>query len=303
MRGLKKLPKDKRDFSLKKHFGSILNFPLELLDGFEPLEIKDQGGSDFCADCGIAECAEPHEGIIFDEVYSAMCVRRLQGNPPTFDGSDLRTAMRAGTKYGFLPKKDAPYKIDDPRGYQFICNPDNWDLPKYDALAAPYKQESFFEVDGPYDLFDNIRSTLYRFKDKNDFILTGLDWHNSWTGLKDGMIPRTINKNEFTSAHAFVFTNKYKLFPGETDPRIRAQLSNGTYFGGIGGYFWFPREVVNQLCTYGNYVYKDINPSDVKSLQWTYIQLLRQYLSDLLILARNRGIVVALGQLLGFPEK
>src|SRR3990167_5991989 len=103
-----------------------------------------------------------------------------------------------------------------------------------EVLLSPY----YTFVKGQYDLFDNIRATIWANKEKKQGVITGCLWRSIWTRANDGIIPKfDLDKEGF--GHAFVIAG-WKEINGET--YLIAQLSNGIEVGDK-GYFYFPRNV------------------------------------------------------------
>ena len=112
------------------------------------------------------------------------------------------------------------------------------------------------------DLFSKILATLWVYKNEKRAILTGCLWSQYWSNSKDGIIPKTYEKG--TTGHSFCFIGQ-KTINGE--PYLVARLSNGIEFGDK-GLFYFPREVVNKECTFGNFYFADmpdgLTPEQIK---------------------------------------
>lgn len=125
------------------------------------------------------------------------------------------------------------------------------------------------------DRFDKISSYLWQFKRAS---VTGLMWCPEWTTSKDGIIKE---KGTPISGHAFIFIGR-KMIDGE--PYLVAQLSNGTNIGDKGK-FYFKREIVNEMCTFGNFAFIDYPPELLKilhtynlSLRWIWLARILNYL-------------------------
>lgn len=277
---LKPLTPDPRDFSHTKVFGSIKPAQLPTDDFWvgTPIETTNNQDinypSDFCTIYGSAELREIDEGIPFVPEYTFAQMKRQamlkarneQERQEILNsfGTDLRSAALAACEAGFLPRANDPFKCDTFQRPQrnFIVDYRNWP-DNLRLVAQNHAPESFFFVDGPYDLFDNIRSVLWQNKQAGikQGVLTGANWYESWSSVKDGFIDvDTYNTSESFSAHAFDFlgqsTQHGKLC-------LIAQLSNGKLFGAE-DIFYFTREVVNKEFVYGNIVFKDMLKGDAK---------------------------------------
>src|SRR3990167_8559503 len=178
--GLKKLPPDKRDVA----FGSLFGLPdLSELprDYFIPaLEIKNQFNSDLCTAYAATATAEFQDEVVLSPYYTFAKGKQLSGDIEGW-GLDLRTICKAACKHGFLAKEDDPGNL--PRDGSQIST-------QLDDLASYFKKESFLAVKGQYDLFDDIRITIWANREKKQGVITGCLWRNNWTYANEGIIPK-----------------------------------------------------------------------------------------------------------------
>lgn len=270
--GLKKLPKDRRDFKLS---GVFARFPLENLPEqfiVGQTEVLDQRESDFCTGYATCYASSIQEGITLEPSFSFAVSKMISGDKDSY-GQDLRTACKGHVLYGALASKDSPFSLQN-KDIGFLRDFNNWPSELF-ALAKDYKKQSYFSVDGPYDHFDNCRVAMFLNQDKKRFIITGCLWRTSWTGADKGIIPQTYENDG--GGHAFVFTGWVK-FGDKT--YIKAQLSNGDKIG-LNGNFFFPREVVNKEFTFGSYLFVDLDPENVKKQQWNFWTKLLNYIKKL----------------------
>src|SRR3954447_9092240 len=258
---LKPTPKDKRDFKLGNVFDlpKITEIPLTDWIVSSPLGIKNQArieyNNDECTAYATSEAAEAHEGIEIDPNYTFAKEKMLLGDWQSF-GGDLRTAMKAGVEFGFLPISKSPF-VDRPR--DFVANWHNWPT-EYDAWAAPQKQQSYFSCEGPYDLFDNIRASLWHFKDKKNLVVVGSYWYPAWSF--PAIIPDTRQTTQ-PSGHAFL-TIGQKMIGGV--PYLVVQQSYGSS-AGDNGLQYFSRTVVNrEWKDFGAFMFVDMSPDSAKEL-------------------------------------
>lgn len=249
--GLKKLPIDKRDFSLA---GLYVQCNLNDVPGNfivnEPLFWKDQKDTDFCSAFAVTEVSEDQEGEELIPEYQYFKTKILMGDLESW-GADLRTACKVPVKFGSLPKKGSEKYIGLTRAE--VVDPNTW--PKtLDIVAQSYKKDTYFSAtDGRYDLFDNLRTHLWQHRAEKCTIVTGTLWRSLWTNCNGGIIPKTQVAGEF--GHAFKLYGS-KLINGE--PYLIAQLSNGADIGDRGK-FYFPREVINrEFKDFGAFMFKDI---------------------------------------------
>ena len=255
---------DERDFQL----GAIYKFPA--LDEIPPefivsplLKIKDQGQSDLCTAFASTYASEIQEGIELSPEWQFAKIKELMGNPAEW-GADIRTALKSLCKFGSVPTTEVPEELkynDELSNRDRIADINNW--PKLEEKAIKFKKNSFFKIVGPYDLFDNIRASLWMSKKEFDkvknasllkLVITGAMWKHAWTIAKNGIIP----KQEFSGGfgHAFVFVGT-KLIDNEI--YLEARLSNSDAIGD-NGKFYFPKEVINNYLKWGAYTLRDIEP-------------------------------------------
>ena len=262
--GLLKTPADKRDFSYTKVFGAIplAELPEEDFMVAEAIKVENQKESDFCTAYGSSSVSEDQEDIDLDPLYTFAKTKQIMGDWKGW-GADLRTAMKAGVKFGFLEKKDSLYTIDDERDK--ISNWNNWPV-ELDEKAAPYRKHSYFKVDGPYNTFDSFRAFLWANRAKKQSILTGVMWRSEWIEAKNGIIPNFPSVPMF--GHAFKICGQKTI---EHELYLVAVLSNGEEIGDK-GIFYFNRLVANRDFTYGGYVFNDMMAAEAKKKSWNWYQ-------------------------------
>ena len=266
--GLQPTKRDIRDFSYSQQFGSVS--PLVLPKEFyvsQPLDIKQQYGSDFCIGFASAAVREFTEGVILDPFFVWSQMAKLRGDWREW-GMDLRTAAKVLTKIGIVEQKDQPYNLEN-KDRDFLANWENY--PKeLENKASDHKAISYFWIDGPYDFFDNIRSTLYLNKEEKRSVLVGAEWRPSWSSAIKGIV-KTTDFSEMFFGHAFIFFGWKEI---DNEPYLVAQLSNGKEFGDS-GIFYFSRSVVNSNAfRFSGLTFKDFNQEDYKKTQFTLIQRL-----------------------------
>ena len=178
------------------------------------------------------------------------------GNPDEW-GADLRSACKSAVKHGSISEDDMPGITGTLTRYQ-VLDPNTWPS-IYDAKALLHKKQAYFQVDGRYDMFDNIRTALYQNIKEERSIVVGAQWKQQWTDAPKGVIPKEVFDGGF--GHAFKIFGQ-EIIEGE--PYLVAQLSNSVHIGD-GGIFYFPREVVNrELAPYGAFMFKDVARESVE---------------------------------------
>ena len=182
--GLLPLPKDDRDFKL----GAIISLPniKDIPDTFDLgiLPVKDQQESDFCTAYATCLASEFQEKTSLYAPYSFALSKELSGDPEVW-GQDLRTACKAHEKYGAITESEAPImqSIDELR---FSGN-----YPPYlKEKARIHKKQSYVSVTGQYESFDDIRASMWRYREQRKAVVFGVIWNWNLTdyilGEKEG---------------------------------------------------------------------------------------------------------------------
>lgn len=271
--GLLPLPQDERDFSSQKVlFGAIVpKLPSEDFE-IKTGEVKNQFDSDLCSAFSVCLASEAQEGIKLSPEWQFSKTKFLSGNWQEW-GADLRLACKSAVKFGSLPISLSPFRLE--MGRDYIANWENWPADLSESAIAQ-KKKTFFAVDGVFDTFDNIRASLWKGKSKKQIVITGALWRQEWTDST--IIPEIYGEDGF--GHAFCFIGQ-KTINGII--HLIAQLSNGEQIGDKGR-FYFPREVVNKECVYGNFIFVDMDKQTAKFLndkglttKWSFLAKLLNY--------------------------
>lgn len=260
-------PVDERDFKL----GSIVGHaqPKDLPDAYEvgaPIVIKDQGqGTDMCTAYALTAVSEDEEGVALDPFYTFGATKFITGDKGGW-GADLRSAAKSAVAgsgpYGFLEAKDLS-RLTEPASMQDRDAAADYTLitKAEEEEAKKHAKKSFFAVDGPYDLFDNMRSAMWQTRSEKRSIFTGCNWRGSWT-RGDGYIWDA--PAEATFGHA---VKAFGWFLGNGDAEgkefIKLQLSNGKGIG-IGGIFYIERLALNQAFSFGAFTFLDMPREDAQ---------------------------------------
>lgn len=252
--GLEELPIDERDFSLGGVFGesSIKDVPIYGFRTADPINIKDQGGTDLCTAYALTAVSEDQESVELSPYYTFAKTKQIEGNLSAW-GANLRDACKSATKYGFIEEEQLPDIFNDIEAERdTIANWENWDG-LYDDLARLHRKKSYFKVSGPTDsTFDNIRIALWDHRMDKRSIITGAFWRHEWTSAPAGIISKDYGTGAF--GHAFKIFGQKVL---GSEIYLMAQLSNGDDIGD-GGIFYFPKEVVDKEFKYGAFMFKDM---------------------------------------------
>jgi hypothetical protein len=246
--GLRDITKDKRDLQL----GALYFLPRleDLPDSFDlkpPFPVKDQGNTDYCSaysSCGVSELQEIVE--LYPE-YSFALSKEISGDPDAW-GQNMRDAMKAHQKYGGLPLEDVP------EGVKSLSNESlrDFNVFSFELKEKAFKQrkKSYFTTKGQYDAFDNIRASIWQFRNEKQGVIIGVGF--SWSLSQ--YILDTIGQGY---GHAMYLT-------GWDKDGLIAVNSYGES-AGKNGKHRITREVINEFVgKYGAYMMLDIDPDEVK---------------------------------------
>lgn len=249
--GLKRHWHSRHDFSHHKTFGSA---PIDTLPDEYLLvtDILNQGGSEKCTAYSAVAIAEAAYGKKFDSelFYSKEGV--VAGGFSS-DGYELRTTMQTG--------------ID--QGFQLLASDD------------PVKEGSYFFIDGPYDLFDNIRSAMWIAREDKKCAEIGTELYLEW--LTDPMIP--ISYSRPIGLHAMKCAGWKKI---GNDIYLVMQQSYGSGRGD-NGLFYFPRSVVNREFVQGHYLWRKKPPQAQIQAVGAVESIIKNIFKLLLLVAKKIG--------------
>ena len=270
--GLKELPRDSRDFTL----GKIVELPaLETLPKeftLKPLSIKYQGGSDFCTSFSCCGASEMQEGVVLSPEWGFAVSKMISGHKDSY-GQDLRSAMKAHTKYGAIKASETNHDLEHFTSKK-LRDIKNYDPYLFDR-AVEHKKKSYVSVDGRYDDFDNIRASIWKFRKEKRAVMSGALWN--WT-MKKAIIPNMVTNRGV--GHAFYFIG-WKIINGT---QMLVLVNSYGNWSGDNGLFYMPRKVVNAFARrFGSYMWLDLSPEELKKEQWNLIQKLLDRLNKLLL--------------------
>ena len=279
--GLQKLLPDPRDFSL----GKVVAYPAlsELPDNFEHeiFKVKDQRTSDFCAAFASTSASELQEGVELSPEFLFAMSKQISGNVNAW-GQDLRSIAKAHAKIGCIEKIQAPYSLDT-QTVEFLRDPKNWPT-DLDNEALVHAKGSFMDCKGPYDAFDNLRATIWLYRNEKKVPFFGVEW-----GWSTGEF--YIKKPNGGFGHAILAIG-WRTIGGE----IYLTIQNS--YGNVGdnGKFYLSREVINSFVpTYGAIIMDDMTPAEyqerLKALSQNWILVaLKKILEALGFIAAQKYI-------------
>lgn len=244
--GLRPLKEDERDFPV----GGLVDLPelSELPKKYSlPLpKIKDQKQSDFCAAFSSTTVSEYQEGVELCPEWVFAIGKMLAGDVDDW-GIDLRTICKAHEKYGAIEVKDAPFSIDN-KDADFLRRIENWPDELKDK-ALYHKKASYFKVVGPYDSFDDIRATLWKFREEKRAVFTGVVW--SWNA-KDFRLDDFNMEGYGHAVPVIGWDGDYAIVPNSWGKKV-----------GDNGVHYIHRRVINKFVgMYGAFMFLDITKEE-----------------------------------------
>lgn len=282
--GLRPTSKDSKRFKTSKLgtlFGPAKLEDVPLVDFLvsDP-PILNQGNTLRCSGYATAAILTGQEGVDISPDYIYLIAKQIEGDMS--DGASLPSVCKAVTKIGAIEASEwQEGDIPDSEIKQW------WKYnQKYAPLALKHRQKSYFEVDGPYDFFDNVRSHLWHYRDFKRGVLVGTTYFDRWSFLK--RILRAVGINIGGHAMAVIGQEVNKGIP-----YLVVQNSGG---GGIGdnGRHYVGREVFNEYFKpYSAFWLLDMSPEEAKKLmdtQTSLYQKLAQALLGLLDLLKKKAL-------------
>lgn len=213
------------------------------------IHILDQTDLDFCTAFATVSLQYLIFGMQFDPLYQMAKAKQIRGSFSGF-GASLRDAAKSVLRFGSLPAKLAPYthnRSETDKDRDFLANWNNYPL-NFDNFSTKYRDLSYFSVDGPLDIFDDIRSSLYLHRTERQAVLFGLNWRPQWTYAPNGVIPdKYIPSNG--EGHAVAIIGQ-KTIKGKMYLVVQNSWSDKM---GDNGIYYFPRSVVNYEYEHGNF--------------------------------------------------
>ena len=246
--GLRPLQKDERDL----HVGGLFDLPdpktLPPTFSLGDAPILNQGtdqNDDFCAAYGSVGMAYLQDRILGSPEWVFAASKAISGDPESF-GQDMRTIFKTWVEYG-SPRKEqvtVPTLPDDRRYFK-----------NYDASLSgdELKKKTYVTCKANYDAYDNIRSTIFKFRDEKRAVGIGVVF--AWA-LSDVDI-NTIQDGGF--GHFLYAT-------GWNEKGLEVVNSYGKEAGENGKHY-ISREVINHFVgIYGAYTMIDLPIEQARQL-------------------------------------
>jgi hypothetical protein len=203
------------------------------------MKIKDQGTTSYCTAYASTSASEYQEGIELSEEYTTAKEGEIQGTP-IFNGTDPRTALTSGVKYGYLPKEQSPMNFFR----------DGWEQPAFwmnypavlDGQAITHRKDSYYSVTKTYQ---GIKEALFQAKNENGVVIICGRWFAEWNNPIGGIVPTPASPN--ITLHAYIAYDWVMCADGVE--RLKCQLSQGASFGDGGVLYLSPACIT---ATFGN---------------------------------------------------
>lgn len=250
--GLQPTVPDSRDFKL----GAITDLPKlsELPDNFllPGIKIKDQRQTDFCTQFAACGMSELQEGVSLSPEWTFAMAKAFNNNVESY-GEDLRTALAIHIKKGSVEASAVPFSVEN-KDKDFLRRLENY--PNGLGMSAiQHMKASYIKVEGPYDSFDDIRATIWKYRAEKRGVAMGCIF--SWAA--DDKILDTIDDD--AGGHAMYYAG------WATIKGVMYLIVVGSYGeeAGDNGFYNMSRAVVNHYeKMYGAYMFSDLTPEQVK---------------------------------------
>lgn len=226
--------------SLHKHFGSIALPTLPPTLGRKRFPLPNQFGSEFCTAFGESVSSMFKYMRSFSAEWQTAMEGRYYGSPIT-NGADAAGSMDAAILNGSAPREDVSIIYS---GLNDIQVADWNNYPNLQQKASIFPPGIPYKVDGPYDVFDNIRSALYTSPDCSVVKVFG-NWYESFNiQAADRTFKGIVSKpnDPPVSLHRYNFVD----WVITDQAYLVAALTQGADFGD-GGYLYMNRDCVNFL--------------------------------------------------------
>jgi|GEM_PF-4241910 len=234
------------------------------------------------------------EGFVLDPLYSFAVSKSLSGNEEEW-GQTFSYALKGHVKVGAIGKVFAPFTIKDKDKVRYLKNFPN--LNDLYQIAIGQRKKAYVEISGKYDHYDNVRATLWKYRDEKRGAVMGLDWH--WNiydyvlnGIDDGFghMIAIIGWNK----DGLILLNSAGLQAGKQGKHVLPREEANYYIKKYNGAFTFidlsPDELRKALESG-----KMIDESVVNKLQKLLIKLLQSHVALLIkqITGNVGGIISA----------
>ena len=250
--GLVPLTYDSRDL----HLGRIVKLPElnELPNIFSLGEtiIRNQekaGNDDFCTAYSTVGMSYLEDGVEGSPEWVFAASKEISGDNEAF-GQDMRTAFKTWVKYG-SPRKEDVNPPQNPQDRRYLKNYDS------SLNGAELKKKTYVTCKGQYDAFDNIRASIWKFKEQKRAVGIGLVF--AWP-----LSSKYLDKYSTRGFGHMMFATGWK------DDYLETPNSYGREAGDNGKHY-VSRETINYFVEkYGAYILIDLDKKTARSNQRKY---------------------------------
>lgn len=247
--GFKPIDADARKSIPSHHekFGSIhpTGLPVEGLKRIR-MAVTDQGVTDFCTAFGEAVDQGYQYGIAMSPEGQTALESEYIG-APIIDGADPIPSMEATSLDGSIPEVSSPFSLST-KTPDFIADWTNWPVSIL-SIGKGFLGGVPYEIDGPYDIFDNVRQALnqsWESGEKSCAKAFGF-WYESWNNqamdtIQKGRVQCPVNEQPISN-HRYNFID---WIPSGNDFLLVAALTQGKEYGDS-GFLYFDRVTVNTV--------------------------------------------------------
>lgn len=243
--GVKRISHDRsKDWSYRARFGVIAPEKLPDTLGRVMMPVDDQGMTSFCTAFATSKAIAYHYGIDMSPEWQTAKIGEFNTDGPIFNGADPLQAMYAAVLNGALPKILTDVSLNT-KSAQFVADWRNWPA-NLDEEARKYAPGGFYAVadDPKYDVFDDIRSALYKAWTAGDQfpVMAFGTWYQMWSDAGNrGEALMPVPTQAPIALHAYLFVDW--ITQGGV-PYLVGHLSSGPSFGDK-GFLLFSREDIN----------------------------------------------------------
>lgn len=273
--GTKPSYRDNRDLDFHRNFGSFAGFSdnFSVDSGGFPNQNADGNPYECTAYC-TCDIAKDEDSIEYLPGYLYAKTLLVSGDPPTTQGADIRTALKASTVYGLLPAGKASVELED-SSEGFNANYRNWPI-ALDLEAANHRRGQYFNVQPLGDWFDGIRSAIQK---NNLPVSIGTPWYPEWEQVTSDGIISGLGK-QMSGWHNWKIAG-WKTIDGA--PYLMGKTWQGPNYGDH-GWIYFSRETINALWKiYGTQAFTiaKAGTQDIQTIKVDIIQTILSFLARL----------------------
>ncbi|CCW68106.1 unnamed protein product [Phytomonas sp. Hart1] len=193
---------------------------------------------------------EDIEQVPIDPWFLHAAGRHLARPPPESPSLTLQAACEAVCQFGCLEAAAAP------TGFWTGREMEGKEAAAFLRAAFVRRRGGVYAVDGPYgNLFDNIRSVLWRFKHQRRCVLVAIKASINWFDISNGVIA-----NERAAPRGGFYTTVKVIGQSVLNNEVHLILQG--HFGprvGHRGFFYITKNLFNRYTTGNAYIFLDLN--------------------------------------------